>query len=130
MSNNILKQDYYDELYSIIRHEPDKFNTYFILLGILRDIPFRFRNNKDKNRMEDIYEWREKYHPDEKDKHLIRLEPISVFEMLVLMATIMSEILDDGDSKVATYFWELIDNLGFIECTDEHYGEEIDSGYG
>lgn len=52
-------------------------------------------------------------------------EEVSVLEVLVAMAMNFRELNNDKE-PIALYFWEMISNLGLIDCTDEHWSRSTE----
>lgn len=117
------RQDYFDWLCNLIRVD-DGQDSYWILAKELHHKEFRYIVANDDNRAADGEYLRKEYisgNPRMDINHLNM--PCSVFEMLVALARRMDFELSDLDNRDRThkYFWELIDNLGLMEFTDEEY---------
>lgn len=54
------------------------------------------------------------------------LEPCSVLEMLVALAkrTVFDYIGDPNELNIGPFFWEMIGNLGLLECSDQVWSGE------
>lgn len=92
--------------------------TYWTLLRTLQNTEFVWILAGDDNRAEDGLELRVEFifeaeTPD--DPEWRRFPPCSVLEMLIAFSR-RAEFMTGQKAK--DWFWEFIDNLGLIECTD------------
>lgn len=98
--------------------------SYRLLLRDLWLTNFYSILKKDLNREDDGLILREKIMGDDSD---YITGPCSLLEMLIGLAERMDEIMYDPDSGdgVSRWFWEMIENLGLDEMSDDHYNTKI-----
>lgn len=120
--------DYFDWLKDII-HSREQGN-YELLISYLRDQEFTFKIPKDLNRSKDGKGLRLKYADqylegfyDESD---ILGPPCSVLEMLVALSlrTETDIMGEPGNDRPWFWFWDMIDNLGLVEYTDNQFEQD------
>lgn len=119
---------YFKYLVSIICHP--LIENRFVMLDILYRTDFRWSIHNDDNRISDAIELRYNYQEDcsVEEKELLELlnVPCSVIEVICGLAIRMDETLRDPEgAHVNRWFWELIDNLGLIDYTDEAYEKGV-----
>ena len=124
-----IEQDYFEFLCDIIGVNRVG-HSYWILLSELHKRPFYSFVDHDENRASDGIELREEYLRDIHYPMYIELEgECSVLEMLIGLARRMdfetSDPYDFSESSNRTpyWFWEMLDNLGFLPFDDESYVE-------
>ena len=105
----------------------DTVDRYTILLDILYRIDFRWSVHNDDNRISDSVELRYNYQADcgvpmAELQELLNI-PCSVIEVICGLAIRMDDAMRDpeGGAHIDRWFWELIDNLGMSEFTNEAY---------
>ena len=101
-------------------------SSYWILAKILWNTDFYWMIDMDENRAADGEGLRYRYEciggTDSYDG------PCTVLEMMIALADRMDTVMDelDGECRVPMFFWEMIDNLGLSEYTDEWFNEGND----
>ena len=120
-----IKQDYFQWLCEMV-HSDGPSQSYGILLKTLHSISFFATHERDLNRMDDGYRLRYEY---ESFQHVKGSEDfyemrVSVLEVLIGLANRIEDLMYDPDKGDQTliWFWEMIDNLGFENFTDEAFG--------
>lgn len=119
-------------------------NSYYILADLLHKREFYSIMANDDNRAEDgkylrelfcdeVY-WRyenEVFRNRQVKPNALVLDclsgPCSMFEMLIALAKrVEDDILfePDRDGKLKLIFWKMIENLGFLELSDDHFYDE------
>lgn len=103
-------------------------SAYWVLAKILWNTDYTWSMEMDENRAGDGEALRYRYECDGGTDGYDG--PCTVLEMLVALADRMDTMLDelDGECKLPCYFWEMIENLGLDEYTDEYYTEHYDNG--
>lgn len=102
-------------------------NNYALLLTKLHHTTFVYFVPNDDNRAEDGVNLRqvfsEEFELDFAEWAHIYRNPCTVLEMMIGLSIKMGELLsdDDGVERVGKWFWEMIDNLGFSNFTDDEY---------
>lgn len=107
-------------------------NEYSKLLSLLHDQEFYAVVELDENRLEEGLLQRDKFEDEIGYPTYGALErECSILEMLVALAEDFRE-LNNNKYPTSAYFWEMIENLGLIHCTDaewnvtmEHYIFEV-----
>lgn len=120
-----IKQDYFQWLCEMV-HSDGPSQSYGILLKTLHSIPFFALHERDLNRMDDGYRLRYEYqsfsgHRISEDLYEMK---VSVLEVLIGLTNRIEDLMYDPDKGDQTliWFWEMIDNLGFENFTDEAFG--------
>lgn len=130
---NKLENEYFDWLYNSVCGENFSEKTSFRkLLMYLHTIEFRYSIARDANRAEDGKNLRYEFsihngYEDVQDSVLDILDgPCSVFEMLVALAKVCEEIMDDPDygNRTGQWFWKMITNLGLGSMFDNNFDKE------
>ena len=122
------KQDYFHWLCDMV-HIDTGSGTYWLLARTLHSIEFTWSIRNDDNRASDGIKLREAYKctslPSGKPRKTDDA-PCSVFEMLIALAGHMdfelSNPVNDHDAT-ASYFWEMIENLGLLPYSDDMFSE-------
>ncbi len=121
-----IKQDYFQWLCEMV-HSDGPSQSYGILLKTLHSIPFFATHERDLNRMDDGYRLRYEYQSfchmqDSEDFYEMK---VSVLEVLIGLANRIEDLMYDPDKGDQTliWFWEMMDNLGFENFTDEAFGK-------
>ena len=127
MKGGVVEQ-YFDWLYSHIGVVSDlaPHRSFFLLAGVLFDIPFRWSIDMDSNREGDgrylRYMFSEEVGAD--DSALDLLGEGTVLEVLIALAKIMNfQVPGDHDRGVAIWFWRLLENLELESFNDEAFFE-------
>lgn len=101
--------------------------SYWILAKALWDTDFHWVLGRDENRARSVSVLRNRY------VNIVKGEqpydgPPTVFEVLVMLAENMFDMLDelDGEDRRPIYFWEMIDNLGLSNYSDQRFDEDPD----
>lgn len=117
-----LDERYFCWLYSQVGsvETRNKAKTYWKLLRILytKEFTWARKIDKDGNRAQDGKDLRTEFLRETKtdvDEPGWLDEPCSFLEMLIALAW---KLAFDGGGEPAERFWELIDNIGLLECTD------------
>ncbi len=115
---------YFKYLLGIIN--PSGVCKHLTLLDILYRIDFRWSVHNDDNRIGDAIELRYNYQADygvsESELQELLLVPCSVIEVICGLAIRMDDIMRDPEEPhINCWFWELIDNLGLTDFTDDAY---------
>lgn len=122
MTTSARRQDYFEWLCDMVHLRDHNGKGYMILAKDLHKFIFNPILPMDENRADDGRELREEYariyctYADN--------GPCTMLELLIGVAKRMDfELCDpyDSDSRVDIYFWELIENLGIHECSDDTY---------
>ena len=129
--NNRVKDDYFNWLYDrVCTGRVRKDVSYIKLFTLLHDVEFTFSIRNDNNRARDGINLRYRYAMEIDDERVLDIldKPCSVLEMMVALAIRCEEsIMDDpryGD-RTSQWFWEMINNLGIGNATDERFNEEL-----
>lgn len=102
---------------------------YFLLLEKLHTIPFIWKVPNDDNRIKDGENLRQEY-IDEKNLGLYEMTVLlrnkcSVLEALIGIAVRIDDIMDtmewDSQEYCKEWFWELCNNLGLLEYSDDNW---------
>jgi hypothetical protein len=115
---------YFSYLMDLIN--PDTVYNHTVLLDILYRIDFRWSVHNDDNRIGDAIELRYNYQVDrgvsESELKELLLIPCSVIEVICGLAIRMDDLMRDPyESHIDRWFWELIDNLGLTNFTNDSY---------
>lgn len=104
--------------------------SYLILMKVLYKTQFYILIGDDMNRCSDGVQLRFEYSEEVGGRCRLDIsEPCSVLEMLVALARRMDyEISDEEYERTSLYFWEMIDNLGLLNCDDTSYGSVRGTG--
>lgn len=106
-------------------------NSYLSLMDILFSIPFTYDITMDANREGDIQQLQEQFiweFPDAADT----VPPIfSMFELIINLSRTMEyqSLLDHEVDDIRPFFWDLIDNLGFMDFTDDFMSQYPNTQY-
>lgn len=95
--------------------------SYWILAKQLWDIDYEWIMEQDENRSKSVSILRHRYLAEGgKEWHD---EIPSVLEVLIMLSDAIFDMLDelDGEDRRPMYFWEMIDNLGLIDFTDNRF---------
>ena len=132
--NDGLNIKYFNWLVSILtcREVPNVFQ-YTSLLKQLHNTQFQFSIPMDGNRAADginlRYRFgREKHYSDRIIGSCIDVVPCSVLEMMVALSLRVEENIMEDDTygnRTGHWFWGMIENLGLIGMTDDHYDSGI-----
>lgn len=99
-------------------------HSYLILCRKLFETPFQVIVPNDDNRVGDAKELRIEYMDDMGPVSSLEC-PVEAncLELLVALARRMDFVINDmsGSDGVPSCFWEMIENLGLGDCTDEAY---------
>lgn len=97
--------------------------SYWILAEALWDIDYFWILERDENRAKSVDLLRNRYLLDG-GKERYEGKP-NVLEVLVMLSDVMFDMLDelDGEDRRPMYFWEMIENLGLSDFTDQVYEE-------
>lgn len=117
-----LDNDYFKWLCALVDADNER-GSYIYLMRYLFETEFSFATARlipnDDNRVIDGYILREEYL---KDCNLIKLieltGPCSLLEMMIKLAERMEDVVCEFD--YIYWFWEMIDNLGFLEYDDNN----------
>lgn len=92
--------------------------SYWKLLRFLYDKEFTWKLERDHNRATDGTDLRYQFSRETKTptNELWMSMPCSVLEMLYALAF---AVAFESDGEASAVFWELIDNVGLIECYDQ-----------
>lgn len=97
-------------------------SSYCQLLDILFNYEFKIIVEMDYNRVKNALYLRD-YLAEEADLEVIDDDYCSVLDILVHLADRMAfnvDCLNEHETGLKCYFWEMIENFGFEECTDEN----------
>lgn len=106
--------------------------AYWVLAKVLWNTDFYYSMERDEDRLKDGLALRDRYYrvggTDSYDG------PCTVLEVLVALADRMDCIMDelDGECRITMFFWEMIDNLGLSNYSDdvfESYPKRVGSFY-
>lgn len=115
-----VRQDYFDWLCGQVRH-----HEHWLLLKALHDRDFVAMIDKDENRALDGIALREEYFETNPYYDTGALEgPCSILEMLIALARridFSTQNTEIGVNRTAEWFWEMVENLGLKEYSDEDY---------
>lgn len=94
------------------------------MLKVLFKTDFYILIGNDANRAVDGVELRYEYSEEENPRVPIDIsKPCSLLEMLIALARRMDyELSTDDYDRTPYYFWQMIRNLGLIDCDDDTYG--------
>lgn len=100
--------------------------AYDTLLDILFRINFRWSVHNDDNRAADgidiRYNFEQEFDIDERSAKELSLIPCSVMEVICGLAIRMDDTMRDPERRhIDRWFWELIGNLGLLDCTNEAF---------
>ena len=97
--------------------------SYWILAKRLWDTDFYWILDRDEDRAKSVSVLRYRYQCIGGTD--IYEGPATVFEVLAMLAENINDILDelDGENRTTMYFWEMIDNLGLSEFSDQFFDE-------
>lgn len=106
-------------------------HSYLILCRKLFDQPFEVKLEMDQNRVGDAKTLRQEYAKDASEEDLSDVismqdrEHANCFELLVALARRMAYEIDDlsGSDMVPGCFWEMVENLGLGNFSDEEYSQ-------
>lgn len=123
-SNKDFKKDYFAWLQEYVG-SPKVEDSYYLLLGRLFDTPFSWVVALDMNRALDGISLKSQFSLDCYYGEPLRFQeyPCSVLEMLLALAIRIENNLYNGEDehKTDVWFWEMLDNLGLVEFTDDNY---------
>jgi hypothetical protein len=116
--------EYFNYLLELVGIDFSKYYTH--LLNILFMINFRWSIHNDDNRALDGIDIRYNYGQEmgvsERSLQELTLVPCSVMEVICGLAIRMDEIMRDPERRhIDRWFWEMIDNLGLIDFTDDAF---------
>lgn len=118
--------EYFQWLCNVVQaDEPD--HSYLILMKILHNQPFYSSILLDENRAKDgIFLTRIQYVDQNRRSRISMDAPCSVLEMMIGLAFRMDDILEDdtGEDRTTVWFWDMIQNLGLDEYTDDRYADD------
>jgi hypothetical protein len=127
-----LDDEYFEWLYSHVGSVElkNRTKTYWKLLKLFYTKEFTWDEEnipRDENRAEDGKALRLEFVNERKIRKTANVkswmqEPCSVLEMMIALAWKMEF---DGGRTQAEWFWEMIANLGLIDCTDAAKSEDI-----
>ena len=121
--------DYYQWLLEKVDGHVEPYYNYSLLLHELHSMPFKWGLEMDENRAIDGVQLRWEYMDENLIPDIFYQDdiPCSVLEMLIgLSIRFYDEVMwDFAGSSVSFIFWAMIENLGLMKSTDEHF----DSGY-
>ena len=114
-------KSYFNWLVSVVQHP---FHDFSPLLWELFQTKFIPLVPHDENRIEDVFALRERYVKETRGRFQTALIP-SIFEVMITLSNRMWVVgyNPEDDMDPASWFWRLIDNLGF----GEYYGEFPDA---
>lgn len=119
-------EDYLGWMCEIV-HADQEIRSYFSLMSDLHNRKFYSLVPHDENRASDGLKLREEYLTEVNYPHFVHIDgDCSVLEMLIALAKRMDFETSDPKNmsdtgRVTYWFWELIDNLGLIEFSDDCY---------
>lgn len=125
----MIETSYFQWLCEIV-HADSMEKSYYILCNELFGFPFWYKNPRDANRASDGIQLRQDYATeietlyDKKitDEFFLNESECTVFEMIIALAKRMNDELmteDTEEDKTYKYFWEIIDNLGLAQFSDD-----------
>ena len=116
---------YFRWLYEYIRRDDVSYTS---LMTVLFETQFTYTITMDANREGDIIQLKEQYLSEHPDGRYSVPEYCSVFELLINLAKTMEyqSLIDHEVGDIRPYFYQLIDNIGILDFTDEF----MDSYYG
>jgi len=130
MTNTDLSTKYFEWLYRLVCNKTDPYRK---LLLYLFDTDFTFTIDLDENRAEDGMDLRcqfgdkRRYSTSMIDRNFGG-QPCSVLEMMVALA-VRCEINITADTEMGDrtgkWFWDMIQNMGLENMTDEHFNLEF-----
>lgn len=121
--------EYFDYLCELINLDE---SVYSMLISELYSIPFEWVLDLDSDRNYDGFVLQGTYYGNVDNPDIVGDRHCSVLEILIVLAQKMDYILDDDDrgDRTRIWFWELIDNLGYMKFTnsylEEPYGRDFD----
>lgn len=123
-----VNQDYFHWLCELVNVEQEE-KSYWLLAKDLHRMPFYSLVPHDENRAMDGVTMREEYlNFVNCPKYVsIDLEECTVLEMLVALASRLNyetEGTHEEEDNTAEWFWEMIDNLGLTDFSDDNYVRE------
>lgn len=132
----MIQNSYFRWLCSMVSDSKPGRYTYNKLLSYLDNAEFTFVLPMDENRCADGVDLRYRF-GDEKDipgpviASCLDDRPCSILEMMVALAIRCEESImvdPDNGAKPGRWFWKMIENLGLITMTDDHFDEEHVNG--
>lgn len=104
------------------------------LATYLWSMPFTFDNPMDENRVQDVFEMRERFSDElrisfEDELNLLDANPPSLFEVMITLADRMNYILEGRveNASVALFFTELLENLDMLKYDNTYVDEHRDT---
>lgn len=125
----MIETSYFQWLCEIV-HADSMEKSYYVLCNELFGFPFWYKNPRDANRASDGIQLRQDYIAEiemlydtkVEDKFVLNTSECSVFEMIIAIAKRMNdELMTENikEDKTYKYFWEIIDNLGLTQYSDD-----------
>lgn len=108
-----MMDEYFEWLIDRVGYSKKGYNQ---LLYFLYTVPFRYKLNRDANRVDDAKELFNEYDDNERDF-------VSVLEVLISLSIRIDDELigDPSNPNPSMIFWEMCCNLGLDEYDDKHF---------
>lgn len=93
---------------------------YLTLLSILHSIEFEVIVDNDINRVTDVEDYREHFAENNNIIGGFPEDPVSVFEVIAILAVRMNDLLIgiEQNDQTSEWFWEMLENLKLTEFID------------
>lgn len=120
------KNRYFEWMFGLICGRRQQ--CYRRLLSLLHDIEFTYSIPLDRNRAQDGIDLRRRFEYERRQPRGESDKPCSVLEMMIALSIRCEEhIMDDPDigNRTSQWFWEMINNIGLEDMTDEGFDEDF-----
>lgn len=129
-----IREKYYDHLWRMISNNNYHSDDYSVLIWHLYDMSFYSSISMDEKRSVDgrnlRYQFGSKYGIDIPEiRTYLDNSPCSILELMIALAIRYENLCADEDfgDRTSDWFWEMIDNLGLIQMTDDNYDPDYAS---
>lgn len=131
MTENAIREEYFDWLYGLVCDDRYSRTSYRKLFSYLFEREFLFIVPMDENRWKDGVDLRYDFgrifgYPDPTIASYLDIRPCSVLEMMIALAIRCENQIMENDeygNRVGQWFWEMMVNLGLGHLTDNNYSE-------